>query len=228
MTGSSPRFLYAGGHCSHGAANSDWAIIPTQLCLFYCCSVPNNQLLSPTMPLIKALQRCDNHLSLVINPGFYCPVISQTSVWYFACSPLLIFPQQPGSSRTVLNSCCELLPLLPPPRSNRERSQPMWKAWVPSLCNICGLRWRVPFVMTPFPNQKDEGVNNKAYGSFEFTSLLTTIHVDFLSQMSIRKYFQWANVFSRFKWTISPREIYSSFCLGIYVHFIDFSLCLLR
>lgn len=134
MTDSSPRFLYAGGHCSHGAANSDWVIIPTQLCLFYCCSVPNNQLLSPTMPLIKALQRCNNHLSLVINPGFYCPVISQTSVWYFACSPLLIFPQQPGSSRIVRNSCCELLPLLSPLRFNRERSQPMWKAWVPSLC----------------------------------------------------------------------------------------------
>lgn len=57
----------------------------------------------------------------------------------------------------------------------------------------------MPFVMTPFPNQKDEGVNDKAYGSFEFTSLLTTIHVDFLSQMSIRKYFQWTNVLSRFK-----------------------------
>lgn len=88
--------------------------------------------------------------------------------------------------------------------------------------NICGLRWRVPFVMTPFPNQKDEGVNEKAYGSFEFTSLLTTIHVDFLSQMSIRKYYQWANGLSRFKWSISPREIYSSFSFGIYVHFVYF------
>lgn len=56
--------------------------------------VPDSRLLSPSMPLIKALQRCDQLLFLVVNPGFYCLVISYANVWHFIRLPLLIFPQQ--------------------------------------------------------------------------------------------------------------------------------------
>jgi hypothetical protein len=44
--------------------------------LFYFFLGPSSRLLSPSMPLIKALQRCDKLLFLVVNPGFYCLVIS--------------------------------------------------------------------------------------------------------------------------------------------------------
>lgn len=57
-------------------------------------SVLNSRLLSPSMPLIKALQTCDKLLLLVVNPGFYCFVISCTNVWHFIHLSLLIFPQQ--------------------------------------------------------------------------------------------------------------------------------------
>lgn len=123
------------------------------------CPVPNSRLLSPSMPLIKALQTCDKLLFLVVNPGFYCFVISCTNVWHFFHLPLLIFPQPNKEFSTgtllILVVCLSTECFLP--RSNNEG----WSQCVsgdlgflpvpPSGCVALGNS--VPCAVTQFPSQ---------------------------------------------------------------------------
>lgn len=79
----------------HKTNSSDRVRLPIPVLSFTTSSpVSSSRFLSPSMPLIKALQRCDKLLFLVVNPGFYCLVSSCANVWHFIYLPLSYFPTE--------------------------------------------------------------------------------------------------------------------------------------
>lgn len=99
----------------------------TSLVFYHFFPVHNSQLLSPSMPLIKALQTCNKLFSLVVNPGFYCLVISWANVWHFIHLSLLIFPQQHEYfPKEPLNSHSVSFDWMPSPK--------VWESRLESVC----------------------------------------------------------------------------------------------
>lgn len=129
------------------------------------------------MPLIKALQTCDKLLFLVVNPGFYCLVISCTHVWHFIHLTLLIFPQQNKDffHRNSPNSCIFW--------QNAFSQRPIVKAgvnvcqetWIFSLYHHLAVwLWAIQFLLLwlNFLVGKMESVGSKVSGSFQLPNLL--------------------------------------------------------
>lgn len=129
------------------------------------------------MPLIKALQTCDKLFSLVVNPGFYCLVISRANVWHFIHLSLLIFPQQHGYfPKEPLNSHSVSFDWMPSPKVWESRLESVCEETWASLLDHHLAAWllSIQFLLLwlNFLLSKMENVGYKVSGSFQLSNLL--------------------------------------------------------